>query len=150
MMPFECNSCRHWVTKRARIYDDGTERVDFGAEPNCGHCEQLAISTAFNFGCNRYDGPCDVHVRIEHIAGAPWQRWHMDKCPDCAGRGSGLQGGVCGRCSGTGRVRFYADGFIGEEKTRRHPKQPEQKSEIDPGTPWAPIERADVLKSDTL
>src|SRR5262245_17775020 len=149
-MPYECNTCAHWIIKRARLYDDGTEQIDFGTESGKGHCEQLAIVTAFNFGCNRYDGPSDVHVRVEHIAGAPWQHWHMDKCPDCAGRGGGANGGVCHRCTGTGQVRFYADGYIGEERTRRHPKEPEQKTDIDPGTILEPLERADVLKSEAL
>jgi hypothetical protein len=149
-MPYECNSCAHWVVKRARVYDDGTEQVDFVAETGKGHCEQLAIVTAFNFGCNRYAGPSDMHIQLERIGGAPWQYWRMDKCPDCAGRGSGKQGGACGRCMGTGLVRFYADGYIGEEKTRQHPKQPEEKNEPDPGTILAPIAKPDVLKSEAL
>lgn len=148
-MPYECNSCAYWTVKRARIYDDGTEQVDFSAAKDKGHCEQLTIETAFNFGCNRYDGPSDVHVRIERIAGAPWQHFRMDKCPDCGGRGQ-PHGGVCGRCQGMGQVRYYDDGYIGEERTRRHPQEPKEKTDVDPGTILAPLAKADVLKSETL
>ena len=35
-----------------------------------------------------------------------------------------MQGGVCGRCQGIGQVRFYDDGYVGEESTRRHPMEP--------------------------
>jgi predicted amidophosphoribosyltransferase len=48
----------------------------------------------------------------------------MGPCPNCTGKGN--QGdGACDRCTGTGNVRYYEDGFVGEERSRMHPKEKE-------------------------
>jgi hypothetical protein len=49
------------------------------------------------------------------------------------------------RCVGTGGVRYYDDGYVGEEATRRHPKEPAIEPAVDPGTILAPMPKPDVL-----
>lgn len=121
-----CVFCRHWIVKRRRLYADGSEVVLFEAPRGRGRCQMLAQETDPNFGCRSFEAaPEGGHVATELIEGAPWQHWKMGACPDCGGRGSGVAGGACRRCAGIGQVRHYDDGHIGEERTRRHPKEPE-------------------------
>ena len=47
----------------------------------------------------------------------------MGPCPDCTDSPGCQNGRGCHRCAGTGNVRFYDDGYIGEERTRLHPKE---------------------------
>lgn len=136
-----CKECAKWTIKRARIYGDGTSKTTFRAQLGKGLCTVLEVETAPEFGCNQFVASGWDHIETSTIMGNPWEFFHMDKCPDCQGRGSGLQGGACHRCAGTGKVRFYEDGFIGEEQTRRHPKEPETPVAVNPGTTLAPIEK---------
>lgn len=117
----ECSQCEKWTRKRRRVYGDGTEVVHFEAKDDMGLCEYLEMQTRPGFACCEFVGaPGYDHVVTEAIEGPAWQHWKMGKCPDCEGRGSGKEGGACGRCVGTGQVRFYDDGYVGEEKTRKH------------------------------
>ena len=140
-----CADCASWVRKRKKVYDDGTEVVSFDGE----FCDLLAIKTTADFGCQKFTQMADGwdHTVIERVDGAPWQRFKMGACPDCAGRGSGVGAGACYRCAGSGLVRFYDDGYVGEERTRKHPKEPQAGAQIDPGTILAPIEKVSVLDS---
>jgi hypothetical protein len=65
------------------------------------------------------------HEHIEIMgskSGSPWHHSHYITCPDC--KGIGIIGeGSCERCCRTGRCLLYDDGYIGEEKTRRHPNE---------------------------
>lgn len=121
----ECQSCAHWTLARVTVYSDGSTVDTFRAPDGKGHCEELTIDTAPDFGCNKYeiDGGSS-HVITTEKQGAPWQHWSMGNCPDCAGKGNAGDG-ACHRCAGTSKVRYYEDGYIGEERTRLHPKERE-------------------------
>lgn len=124
-----CVTCDNWVLKRRRLYDDVSEVVYFEATPGAGRCEILKIDTKAEFGCTAHvelSAERADHIVTEKINGAAWQHWKMGKCPDCRGIGSISTSWrpACERCVGTGNVRFYDDGYVGEERTRRHPKEP--------------------------
>lgn len=125
-----CKTCSHWILKRSRRYADGTEKVHFWVTGGNGLCTRLQRETGPAFFCADFtdDGTFD-HIEIENVAGESWQNWKMGKCPDCCGRGCGEgdNASACYRCAGTGNVRFYDDGFVGDERTRRHPKEPTQQ-----------------------
>lgn len=125
-----CNGCKTWTVKRRRVFDDDTEIVLFDVGSGKGFCELLACETNPEFGCNQYQSaPGYDHVVTELVQGAAWQAWKMGQCPDCSGRGCGLEGGACWRCAGTGKVRYYADGVVGDERTRKHPIEVERDRE---------------------
>ena len=120
-----CLGCAHWILARTTAYADGSMIDTFRAPEGKGRCESLNIDTAPDFGCTGYaeDGG-HPHVITTHKVGAPWQHWKMGPCPDCSGKGNAGDG-ACHRCAGTHQVRYYEDGFIGEERTRLHPKERE-------------------------
>jgi len=117
----KCEDCGHWTLARVTRFDDGSEVVRFKAPEGSGLCTELNMNTAPDFGCTKFV-PGD-HVEIEIKSGEPWQNWRDGPCPGCQGVGS--HGTACHRCAGTGNVRYYDDGFIGEEQTRLHPKEKE-------------------------
>jgi len=125
-----CDGCANWVLERVRTYDDGTRQSYFKVYGGKGLCEHLNMEVPPDFGCVDYQAdknPEANHVRVEEIKGAAWQHWHMGACPDCHGRGCGVEGGACRRCCGGGKVRVYDDGFIGDEQTRKHKVEIEQE-----------------------
>ncbi len=119
-----CANCKHWVVERRDHYEDGTFIVRAKMEPEgTGACQVLSVETAATFGCNAFiEG--DEHVVTTEKTGAPWQHFKMGPCPDC--RAAGNNGAACRRCAGTGNVRYYDDGHVGEEQTRLHPKEKAQ------------------------
>lgn len=140
-----CRDCAFWITAKKRKYKNEQLISYFEAKPGRGLCEKIDIQTVPDFGCNLYQGSDWDHVKVETMEGAPWEFWKMGACPDCGGRGCGAGEGAgrCGRCQGIGQVRFYEDGYIGEERTRRHPKEPPE-NKADPlldGSVLAPIKR---------
>ncbi len=122
----KCESCARWVLARITAYADGSRVDAFRAPPGKGHCEELAIDTAPEFGCAAHSPAPEghAHVFITEKAGAPWQHWRMGPCPDCSAKGNAGDG-KCDRCQGTGNVRHYEDGHVGEERTRLHPRETE-------------------------
>lgn len=121
----KCENCQHWIIKRGIVYSDGSEIVRWTSQDGEGHCDSIDIVTKADFGCNRFlenqfgdTGQVEVIRKI----GAPWQHFVMIPCPDCEGKGDGTRGH---RCAGTGLVRLYDDGYIGDEQTRMHPKEKE-------------------------
>jgi hypothetical protein len=118
----KCDSCANWTTRRVTRYGDGSEVVNWRAPGNRGRCSVLDVDTQPTFGCVEH-APGDEHVVGVWKNGAPWQHWIVGSCPDCGGAGSG--GAVCSRCAGTGKVRHYDDGHVGEEQTRLHPRERE-------------------------
>ena len=146
-----CDHCQYWFKVTKYVYDDGSQfvvgNVNYEGRANA-HCSVLCTETKPDFFCASFLACANSwdHIQLLRHAGEPWQHFEMKACPDCNGRGCGESGGACGRCMGTGKVRFYADGYIGEEKTRRHPKEPEQKSTVDPGTILAPIEKPSLIQ----
>jgi hypothetical protein len=118
-----CKDCRLWLTMRVTDYEDGTRIANLQSPEGKGHCEVLKIETDSEFGCNRYE---EGHEHIEIMAkktGSPWHHSHRDACPECKKTPGMVDTSVCGRCCGTGQVLHYDDGFVGEEKTRRHPNE---------------------------
>lgn len=127
-----CDGCRLWTTERVTDYADGSRISNWRAPDGQGQCGHLKILTAADFGCNKFEEwapgalvPAGrAHVARDWKNGAPWMHWVMGPCADCKGNPGG-GGGVCRRCAGTGKVRYYDDGFIGEEQTRLHPREKE-------------------------
>lgn len=129
-----CHTCDYWLIHKFTTYDDGSIVDNFKARDGFGFCEKFTRETEAEFGCGFCEESGWNHITKSHKAGAPWQHWEVKACPDCKlegndeiGRGSG-----CKRCAGTGKVRWYDDGFIGEEQTRLHP---EQKKRMQLGPP---------------
>lgn len=130
-----CSSCERWLTTRKTIYDDGSEVVNFHAADGKGLCGHLGLEMPAAFGCILYGLRSGMPVEISRKDGAPWQHSASGPCPDCSGKGNPNAGAApeenevssrsCHRCAGTGMVRHYDDGYIGEERTRLHPKERE-------------------------
>lgn len=114
-----CAECGNWILARKTVYEDGSEIVTFSSpEPTIGHCDFLNIDTQSVFGCNAFVS--GDHIAITAKSGSPWQHFVMIPCPACSG-GSGCHGRC--KCAGTGLVRLYDDGYIGDEAIRKHPKE---------------------------
>lgn len=126
-MTQSCSTCALWKLGRRTIYDDGSVAESEKPPEGKGRCTVIDADTPAAFGCNSHvpaeGGPND-HFVIETKDGAPWQHWRMISCPDCAGNGS-FNDRPDDRCVGTGKVRLYDDGYIGDERTRTHPRERE-------------------------
>jgi len=118
-----CAGCAHWIVANKTIYESGDVIVHYEAKPGFGGCTVLDIETKDDFGCKKFAAG-DDHVTADRKAGAPWQYSRSGPCPDCAAHGN-ANDGACHRCAGTGQVRHYDDGYVGEERTRLHPKEKE-------------------------
>ena len=117
-----CANCRKWLTQRVTDYEDSSRIINFKAPDNNGRCEVLNIETGPAFGCNQFEAGLE-HIEIAaKKSGSPWHHSHYITCPDCNGTGV-IGEGSCERCCRTGRCLLYDDGYIGEEKTRRHPNE---------------------------
>ena len=134
-----CDGCGNWVRERKTLYGDGTEIVTYTAPEGKGRCRVLALDTDPTFGCTSFQE--GGHVDITPKTGFPHHHFVMIHCPACSGNPGG---GGC-KCAGTGLVRLYDDGYVGDERTRRHPKDAENPPAIDPGTLLAPVAPASVL-----
>lgn len=119
-----CERCAHWIVASVTKYGDGTVIENSRCPDGKGKCDTLTIETPAGFHCSSFlEG--DDHVVTQFKSGAPWQNFSMGHCPDCRGNGSHnveLRP-ACNRCAGTAQVRYYDDGFVGEERTRLHPKE---------------------------
>lgn len=116
-----CKDCGNWFLERKTIYDDGSEIVNYKTKDGKGNCKILNFDTAPDFGCVSFiEGN---HIEVVYKSGSPWQNWHYDVCPICNGRGNPGDAKPCERCWGTGHVRYYDDGFIGDERTQLHPNE---------------------------
>jgi hypothetical protein len=141
-----CSSCGKWILQRKTVYEDGSEVVNYEATSGKGHCQVLSLDTPPDFGCLSFEA--GDHVVVTSKPGSPWHHWHHATCPDCAGRGSSVEDGVCQRCVGTGRVRHYDDGHVGDEKTQCHPNEKDKINFPDgplPGTVLAPVKKDNVV-----
>lgn len=139
-----CSGCKNWLLSRENHYEDGSVITTYKAPDGKGNCLVLKVDTDPDFGCMAFAS--GDHVQIVNKSGAPWIHHYVGPCPDCSGRGSNE--GACGRCAGTGKVRYYDDGYVGEERTREHPMEKKLRLEreelkrqqataslpVDPGT----------------
>jgi ribosomal protein L40E len=147
-----CDGCARWIAKALTSYGDGSEVVNYEAPAGTGLCVWLTMKkigqpaptvghdlpqiklalenpnelviTDADFGCNAFHDCGDLPriVYLDSKRGEPWQYWQMGPCPECVGKGS--QGdSSCRRCAGTANVRYYDDGFVGDERTRKHPRE---------------------------
>lgn len=126
-----CKECASWQRGVATIYGNGEVLTKLFDKPKCR--ELNGAETPEDFHCNRYSEGIDAQMEQQTKSGAPWENWYYDRCPDCSGAGSSRgetdnegvaytgTGRACTRCAGTSKVRYYDDGFIGEEQKRLHP-----------------------------
>jgi hypothetical protein len=121
----DCLTCKSWICQRVMCYGDGSTVIKFETPEGRGECTLLKIETTADFGCKRFiEGRDHIEV-LGHKAGSPWQYFTLGPCPDC--KDSAGPGWMCRRCAGTAKVRYYDDGFVGDEQTKRHPKEPSDK-----------------------
>lgn len=121
----KCADCRKWLTVRVTDYENGERIVNFQAPDGKGLCEVLKIDTPGDFGCNQFEAGAE-HIEImAKKTGSPWHHSTRITCPDCKGEGvvGPLKDASCERCCRTGTCLIYDDGYLGEERTRRHPKE---------------------------
>lgn len=121
-----CGDCQRWLTERAIVYGDGSRVAGYQAPAGKGMCDHLNQETPEDFGCLAFAEGAE-HTVVETKEGPPWAYWVMIPCPNCMGRGSDES--ACHRCAGTGKVRKYDDGYVGEEQTRLHPREKEAMAE---------------------
>lgn len=121
-----CGDCLKWITARRDDYADGTQIFRYQAPTGKGECGTLHAETEAEFGCVKFEPAAlpEMHVMVAQKQGAPWQHWQMIPCPQCHGHGCDGDSG-CDRCVSTGNVRQYDDGFVGDERTREHPRETE-------------------------
>jgi hypothetical protein len=121
----KCEECEFWTIRRETHYGDGTVKQTWIALAGKGQCDKLNQQTEYDFGCTKFSRSEGDHIDVTKKPGEPWQHWKMGPCPTCQSRGSHnveLRP-ACDRCAGTAQVRFYEDGFVGDERTRRHPNE---------------------------
>jgi hypothetical protein len=124
----KCERCTFWTVGRLTEYGgSGEVVVNWEATKGKGLCDKLGLETDSDFGCTKFIEDDGDHLVKSWKNGEPWQHWVVGPCPDCNGRGNGGHptAGACHRCAGTGKVRHYDDGYVGEEQTRLHPKERE-------------------------
>src|SRR5215475_15982057 len=146
-----CRSCKYWLIRDQKVYDNDEIIIKWKAPESQGKCTILKVLTEWDFGCKKHEegGPL---VTSEHKSGEPWQHSIKGPCPDCKEPQCGfpectwqhcpgpdkcignpaLREGHAGRCMGTGKVNYYDDGFIGENRTCKHPKEIERQKPVVP------------------
>ncbi len=124
-----CKDCKYWLRGRWHQYVSGPAQFHPVAAEGTGECRaggfvcgQLVPA---EFGCINFERFADISEQEERLVYdlEPWQVWELIPCPECNGVGSHQNASkpACSRCAGTGQVRKYADGYIGEEQTKEHP-----------------------------
>ena len=122
----KCERCAFWIVARVTRYAGNDAVIEnYRAPSGRGRCDKLNMETEADFGCTKFLEDDGDHVEVTKKAGEPWHHFVMGNCPDCRGKGSGAgeKASACNRCAGTGQVRFYDDGYVGEEQTRLHPNE---------------------------
>lgn len=131
-----CSTCARWFVRKETRYGNGEVIVNWSDPEGRGRCTDPAIGilTSAEFGCTKYETGVPI-VEIVRKDGEPWHHWTFGPCPKCKGNGVTdiASTRVDDQCCGTGRVRYYDDGFIGENRTYLHPK--EKTKRHDPPTP---------------
>ncbi len=128
-----CAECACWITDKQLLFAN-FERLEPLAGPGKGICRGPlgGLAVGPEFGCVAFI-PGDQHIDIQdHRPLEVWEVWEMIPCPDCLGKGtpgevpdhpanSTMGFSADNRCAGTGNVRRYGDGHVGDEQTRMHP-----------------------------
>jgi hypothetical protein len=118
-----CATCEKWFLRRETHYAGNGEVIINWSDPEGkGKCTVLNILTAPEFGCNQYEQGEPI-VEVAHKPGEPWHHWVLGPCPTCKGNGVAAGVGIDRDCCGTGLVQYYDDGYIGENRTKMHPKE---------------------------
>ncbi len=124
-----CGTCRHWLRGTRTIFAGSEEWKPAGAGGDEGLCRgPVGKLTTSDFGCLRFaaaSSPDDQVITVRHDA-EPCQVFEVIRCPDCSGGGNSGEAG-CHRCAGTGKVRRYGDGYVGDEQTREHPRARDER-----------------------
>lgn len=131
-----CSTCKFWKVGIRNVFAS-EEKFELTATAGHGVCQtgpMTGHATPELFGCNNYQqGTDEDHIEVVIHNLEAWQIWTMIPCPDCqaVGNHGGTHDSVssCNRCAGTGNVRKYADGYVGDERTREHPKEKELRLE---------------------
>jgi hypothetical protein len=145
-----CDHCALWLVRRETGYDGGEIVVTWFDPDGRGKClgPLKGVLTEPEFGCNSFQdgGPL---IETSRKGGHPWQHATPIPCPDCRKPGCGFvapgectaigcpgtdkclglgsaNDGADGRCVGTGTVLRYDDGFVGDNRTKKHPKESER------------------------
>ncbi len=140
----KCAECRFWLRGKWVSHPSVPAVFQPVADEGQGKCRAdgplSGIVTKAAFGCADYvelKSKYDQEERVEYQT-EPWDTWEMGPCPDCQGKGSTgqmvngeLQGGACHRCAGTAQVRYYIDGYVGDEQTREHPTAKKMRDAAD-------------------
>jgi hypothetical protein len=129
-----CSTCAKWFVRKETHYGNGEIIINRQIPEGCGECQVLNIATNPAFECNQYQYGTPI-VEIAHKDGEPWQHARHGPCPDCMGKGLDANDRRDDRCCGTGIVLFYDDGYIGNNRTKRHPKEMEFGIREDAPTP---------------
>ena len=128
-----CSTCSKWFVRKETHYSHGEVIVNWAEPRGYGKCPVLDnMITAPDFECNKYESGAPL-VEIAYKDGEPWHHAVHGPCPDCGGRGLKSNDKQDDRCCGTGMVLHYDDGYIGENRTKMHPKEREYgKREAEP------------------
>jgi hypothetical protein len=130
-----CSDCKYWFRGTRKQYKNKLPIFIPSADNGNGVCRSGGMINGTvvgpTFGCIDFllsASLVDDQEDSFSYDQEPWQVWEMIPCPDCLGVGS-ERDSACHRCVGTGNVRKYADGFVGEERTREHPVEKEMRLE---------------------
>jgi len=116
-----CSTCSKWYFRKETHYVNGEVIINWSDSSGRGKCTALEIVTKPDFECNQYVSGSSI-VEVITKDGEPWHHWVFGPCPSCQGVGL-VNDKPDNQCCGTGRVRYYDDGFIGENRTYLHPKE---------------------------
>ena len=119
-----CSTCSKWFVLRETKYANGETIVNWSAPEGTGQCRVLNVDTPHHFECNQYTLGSPI-IETTFKTGSPWHHAVHGPCPDCKGRGLTADDKRDDRCCGTGIVLHYDDGYIGENRTKMHPKEKE-------------------------
>jgi len=119
-----CSTCSKWFIRKETHYGNGEIVVNRAIAEGCGECKVLNVVTNPAFECNQYQFGTPI-IEVARKEGAPWHHAVHGPCPDCKGRGLTDNEKRDDRCCGTGTVLYYDDGYIGENRTKMHPKEKE-------------------------
>jgi hypothetical protein len=151
-----CKDCATWFVRRETGYDNGETVIKWQDPQGRGRCRGPlnGVLVPPDFGCNAFASGGPIVERDEK-PGEPWHYWSPVPCPDCRKLECGFEApGMCVnaqcpgtnkclgrgmndtnsdfRCVGTGTVRYYDDGYIGDNRTCAHPKEAVKRDDVQP------------------